>query len=306
MKKLNIHKVLVIGFLFGLSGGLTAQMTFGDREAENQFFRSIRANQQESYITIGGGFGHNDALIFEAGLSPYFLLRTSHNARWGATLSPAIIMRMYALESFPVYTPSYMPHVTFYRLLSGTDDVRIRYLFLTLAHHSNGQDDPFYNSDGTINQISGDFSTNYVEVGVFFNERIVPFSNTQEYFRVSLEYHPDFYRTAELDGQYGFVRLNNSFRVFRTLDPWRNLELRRASRLQTTLHTTWIFGNLQNAGNFDFKERFIASLTFTYRPGILSDVGFFINFYSGKDYYNILFNERLSVIRFGIQAFTKR
>lgn len=306
MKKTCLYSCLLIGLWFGVSNAIAAQMLYGDRDTENQFFRTIRANQQESYITAGGGFGHNDALIFEAGVSPYFLLRTSHNARWGATLSPSIIMRMYALESFPVYTPSYMPHLSFYRLLSGTHDDRIRYAFLTLAHHSNGQDDPFYNPDGTINRVSGDFSTNYVELGIFFNERIVPFANTLEYFRLSLEYHPDVYRTAELDGQYGFVRLNSSFRVFRTLDPWRNLELRRASRLQTTLHTTWIFGKLQNAGSFDLKERFIASLTFTYRPGILSDVGFFINFYTGKDYYNILFDERLSVIRFGIQAFTKR
>lgn len=306
MKKSCIYSCLLIGLWFGASNAIAAQMLYGDRDTENQFFRTIRANQQESYITFGGGLGHNDVLIFEAYVSPYFLLRTSKNVRWGATLSPSIIMRMYALESFPVYTPSYMPHLSFYRLLSGTHDDRIRYVFLTLAHHSNGQDDPFYKPDGTINRISGDFSTNYIELGIFFNERIVPFSNTLEYFRISMEYHPDFYRTAELDGQYGFVRLNNSFRVFRTLDPGLNLELRRASRLQTTLHTTWIFGKLQNSGSFDLKERFIASLTFTYRPGILSDVGFFINFYTGKDYYNILFNERLSVIRFGIQAFTKR
>lgn len=289
-----------------LATAAMAQGMVSNRGTESEFFRTIRANQQESYITFGGGFGNMAPLVFEAKVAPYFLLRTSNDARWGATMSPAIIMRMYSEESYPVRTPSYMPHFTFYRQINKTANDRIRYLFLTLAHHSNGQEDSFYLPDGRINTFSGDFSTNYIELGMFFNERFVPFSNTTEYFRVSAEYHFNFYRTRELDGQYGFLRFNNSLRVFRTIESIRRFELRRASRVQTTLQTTWILGKLINAGSFDVVERLNASLTLAYRPGVLSDVGFFVNFYTGKDYYNIYFDKRISLIRFGVQAFTKR
>lgn len=302
--KITIRVVLFIVFL--TDAIVQAQDMLPDENPESQFFRTIRANQQESYITFGGGFGNMPPLIFEAKVAPYFLLRTSENARWGATMSPTIIMRMCSEESFPVRTPSYMPHLTLYRQINSTANNRIQYLFLTLAHHSNGQEDNFYLPDGSINTFSGDFSTNYIEMGFFFNERFVPFSNTTEYFRTSVEYHFNYYRTRELDGQYGFLRLNNSLRVFRTIESIRRFELRKASRIQTTLQTTWIFGRLNNAGILDLAERLNASLTIAFRPGVLSDVGFFVNFYTGKDYYNIFFDERISVIRFGIQAFTKR
>ncbi len=277
-----------------------------DQDMESYFFSAIRANQQESYITFGGGFGTTDPLVFEAKVAPYFLLRTSDDAQWGATLSPTIIIRMYAEESFPVRTPSYMPHLTFYRKLGAGEHRLLQYVFLTLAHHSNGQEDPFYSEDGRINTLSGDFSTNYIELGAFFNKRVVPFANTTEYFKISLEYHFDYYRSADLQGQYGFLRWHNSFRVFRSIHSFKSFEFKKSARLMTTLNTSWIFGELNEAGTLDFNQRFNVSLTLAYRPSVLRDVGFFINFYTGKDYYNIHFSQRLSVIRAGIQTFTTR
>ena len=67
-----------------------------------------------------------------------------------------------------------------------------------------------------------------------------------------------------------------------------------------------MFGNLNNASFFDLKERLNLSLTLAYRPKVLNDVSLFANFYSGKDYYNMQFTNRLNVFRFGIQAFTIR
>jgi len=38
----------------------------------------------------------------------------------------------------------------------------------------------------------------------------------------------------------------------------------------------------------------------------ISDVSVFLNAYSGKDYYNMHFQQRLSVVRVGLQAFAFR
>ncbi|MCA1758169.1 MAG: phospholipase A, partial [Bacteroidales bacterium] len=176
MEKLKIY--LLIGFVWFLGLENLKAQTEDFQVSENSFFRTIRANQTDTYITFSQGIGNVEPLIFEALVAPYFLLRTSRDAKWGATISPAILIRMYAEESFPVRTPSYMPEISFYHQLNKTGNETIKYLFLNLTHHSNGQDGDFFNEDGSFNTVSGDFSTNYLELGLFLNQNVVPFSNT--------------------------------------------------------------------------------------------------------------------------------
>lgn len=299
-------------YMMGLIAGLAPATRLPGQEnpaatnPESSFFQTIRANQRDSYITLGGGLGNIDQLIFEARIVPYFLLRTSDDSRWGATLSPDIILRMCAEESYPVKTPSYMPHITFHHSLSNSEGRRLQYIFLALVHHSNGQDDSFFLEDGSLNTRSGDFSTNFFEFGAFFNQKLIPFANTSEYIKTSIEYHVDYYRSEELKGRYSFLRWNNSIRVFRSFTSGPTLKLNKNPRLQSTLETNWLFGDIGNAGFFDLKERFNISFTMAYRPRNLTDVSLFINAYSGKDYYNMHFGKRLSVIRVGLQAFAFR
>lgn len=305
MKKLLLFSILVGSAAFAPSGELAAQ---DNHVPENDFFRAIRANQTESYMTFGQGFGNVEPLIFEGLIAPCFLLRTNRDARFGATLSPAILLRMQAEESFPVRSPSYMPNLTLYRHLGNpaNDGINSSYLFLALKHHSNGQFGSFYNEDGSFNSETGDFSTNLLELGVFFNQSVLPFSNTTEYFRTSVEVHPDIGRSRELNGHYSFVRWHNSFRIFRfpgfRPEPVRNDQV-YPPRVQTRAETTWMFGPMENAGNFDPSGRLNLSLTMAYRPAVFSDVSLFVNFYSGKDYYNMQFSHRIKVLRFGLQAF---
>jgi len=273
---------------------------------ENFFFKAIRANQADSYITFSQGFGNVEPLIFEALISPYFLLRTSKDSRWGATLSPAIMIRMYSEKSFPVRTPSYMPHITFYHQLSSRATESVKYIFLNLAHHSNGQDGNFLNEDGTYNVLSGDFSTNYVELGMFFNKNIVPFTNTNEYFQTSLEYHVGMNNKEELNGKYSKLRWHNNIRIFRfpSYSNSKKLVLDRAPAIQTRIETTWMFGNINDASFFNVKERLNFSFTIAYKPKFLSDVSLFANIYIGEDYYNMHFYRRISVFRIGLQAYS--
>lgn len=295
--------------LFAAWAGLdySVAQTGSTETLENSFFRTIRANQTDSYITFSQGLGNVEPLIFEALVVPYFLLRTSRDTKWGATISPAILMRMYAEESFPVRTPSYMPEISFYHQLSKSGSEYVKYLFLNLTHHSNGQDGDFFNEDGSFNTLSGDFSTNYLELGLFLNQRVVPFSNTNEYFRTSLEYHIDVKRADELEGRYSFVRWHNNFRIFRFPGyegDSKKLVFDKNPAMHTRLETTWLFGDIDDASFFDLKERFIFSLTMAYRPKFLSDVSLFASFYSGEDYYNMHFFRRITVFRIGLQAYT--
>lgn len=305
MKKMRVI-MLAIALGFGvLSVNALAQPT-DSIAIESDFFQSIKTNQIDSYITFGQGFGNLEPLIFEGLIAPYFLLRTSRDARWGATISPAILIRMEAERSFPVRAPSYMPNVTFYHQISRTSE-QVKYVFLTLWHHSNGQDDDFTNEDGTFNTQTGDFSTNMIEIGAFFNKPVLPFLNTKEYFRTSVEYHVDFARSSELVGVYSFLRWHNDIRIFRF--PLPKSTLRKLGyktelpQVQTNIKTTWMFGDVNNSSFFDLEERFNLSLTISYRPPVLNDVSFFVNFYTGKDYYNMKFMNRIHILRFGVQAY---
>ncbi len=306
MKKLKV-RMLIIALGFSVLAINAPAQPVDSTINENNFFQSIRANQVDSYITFGQGFGNLEPLIFEGLISPYFLLRTSRDARWGATVSPTIMLRMEAEESFPVQAPSYMPNITFYHQISRTSE-NVKYLFLTLKHHSNGQYESFYSDDGTINTVTGDFSTNFIEVGAFFNKPVLPFSNTREYFRTSLEYHVNIARSEELEGIYSFLRWHNSIRIFRFPIPKSTLKWlgyrAQSAQVQTNIQTTWMFGDVNNASFPDLKERFNLSLTMSYRPRVLSDVGLFVRFFTGKDYYNMQFMRRLNVLSFGIQAYT--
>lgn len=305
MKKLSIY--MLVGFICCLGMKDLKAQTGDNQLKENSFFRTIRANQTESYITFSQGIGNMEPLIFEALVAPYFLLRTSRDVKWGATISPAILIRMYAEESFPVRTPSYMPTISFYHQLNKSGDEEVKYIFLNLTHHSNGQDGDFYDEDGNFNTLSGDFSTNYLELGFFLNRNVVPFSNTNEYFKTSIEYHIDVNRLGGLEGRYSFVRWHNNFRIFRFpgyKGDSQKLVLDKNPGVQTRLETTWLFGSINDASFFDLKERFNFSLTLAYRPKFLSDVSLFVNFYSGEDYYNMHFYRRITVLRFGLQAYS--
>ena len=54
--------------------------------------------------------------MFEANISPNFIIRKRQDSRLMAVLTTQVVIRMYNEESFPVRTPSYIPQVSFYYL----------------------------------------------------------------------------------------------------------------------------------------------------------------------------------------------
>ena len=96
-------------------------------------------NQRESYITFPMDIGNLEPLMFEANVSPSFVIRERKDSRLMAVLTAQIIIRMFNEESYPIKTPSYIPQVTFYYLTNDKNPTDHYTFFWRLAHHSNGQ-----------------------------------------------------------------------------------------------------------------------------------------------------------------------
>lgn len=258
-----------------------------------------QVNQGNSYITFPADIGNIEPLWFEANVSPGFYIRTSKDSRLMGVLTPQIIIRMYQERSFPVRTPSYMPQITAYYLMSPKKDKNTLSLFGKIAHHSNGQDGDFYLENGEVNLLSGDFATNYFEAGIIKTNYISRF-DAHQFLKTSLEIHPTGWSADELAGRYSTVRWHNTVSIFK-LPVTENKNSRRKAQISLKGETTWMFGRVEGWDNFSSK-RLNLKLTFYYHPKFLEDIGLFAQLYHGMDYYNIYFNHQLEVIRFGLMT----
>jgi hypothetical protein len=258
-----------------------------------------QVNQGNSYITFPADIGNIEPLWFEANVSPGFYIRTSKDSRLMGVLTPQIIIRMYQERSFPVRTPSYMPQITAYYLMSPKKNKNTLSLFGKIAHHSNGQDGDFYLENGEVNLLSGDFATNYLEAGIIKTSYISRF-DAHQFWKTSLEIHPTGWSADELEGRYSTVRWHNTVSIFK-LPVTENKNSRRKAQVSLKGETTWMFGRVEGWDNFSSK-RLNLKLTFYYHPKFLEDIGLFAQIYHGMDYYNIYFNHQLDVIRFGLMT----
>lgn len=257
-----------------------------------------QANQGNSYLTFPTDIGNIEPLIFEGNLIPNFMLRQNKSSRLLGVFTPQIMIRMYNEFSHPVKTPSYMPMLTAYYLIGNREQSELLTVFGRLAHHSNGQNNDLILEDGSVNYNSGDFATNYFELG-----GIVTALNRKTYaiqfLKTSYEYHPENSVHKLLEGRYSRHRWHNEFSVFKL--PKRDTKTKDKADISINLKTTWLFGNLPDTDAVSF-DRLQASLTFSYYPTFLEDMGFFVQLYSGKDYYNVYFDENRTMIRFGLMT----
>ncbi len=258
-----------------------------------------QVNKGNSYITFPTDIGNIEPLWFEANISPGFYIRKSRDSRLMGVLTPQVILRMYQEASSPIRTPSYIPQVAAYYLLQSKEDISTLSLFAEIAHHSNGQDGDFYLENGEINLLTGNYSTNYFEMGAIktrFDRRF----NAHQFFKTSLEVHPYGRPAKQLNEKFGVVRWHNTFSAFRLPNINTQSTTNKAS-FSLKGETTWLFDDWSMWNNFSWRSLNL-KLTFYYHPGFLEDIGFFAQVYHGMDYYNIYFDRRLDVIRFGIMS----
>ena len=253
-----------------------------------------RANQGNSYFTFPTDIGNLEPLWFEGNLIPNFHIRSSKDSRLMGVLTPQIIIRMYQKESAPVRTPSYMPQLSIYYLLSSKKKANSFSIFGRLAHHSNGQEGAFYLENGDINLMTGSFSTNYYEIGLIktnYSKKL----NAVQFISSSVEIHPENLTIDELHGIYSLYRRNTIFSIFKLPSDKNNVNFSIKGK------STWMFGNINQWKDFSL-DRLNLSLSIFYHPKFLEDIGLFAQIYHGMDYYNIYFDHKISVIRFGIMT----
>ena len=260
-------------------------------------YKVALVNQTDSYITLPTDFGNIEPLMFEANVNPSFVVRERKDSKILALLTPQIIIRMYNEESYPVRTPSYIPQISFYYLANKADPLNYLVFFGKIAHHSNGQDGSFYNEDSTINLQSGNFATNFFEFGFLktaYSRRLKAIKTIKS----SIEIHPKSWMLQELRGRFSGLRWHNTFTSFKfPLEDSYNDRANFSLKAEATI----MLDNFNDLDVFDLN-RFNASLTFYYHPKFLEDIGLFVQFYHGMDYYNIYFKHQLSIVRFGIMT----
>ena len=291
----NIIYILAFNLIF--SGTIWGQET--DSIAPKINLTTIaQVSQGESYITFPTDIGNIEPLVFEGNLNASFYIRTSKNTRLIGVLTSQITIRMYQEYSLPVRTPSYIPQLTAYYRLTKKPNINSLSLMGRLAHHSNGQDGHFYLENGEINTKSGNFSTNYVELGLIktnFNS----YFNAAQFFSTSFEWHPKDLVDKDLIGKYSLYRWNSIFSIFKL--PVDKTKQKKRASISLKGKTTWMFGDISDKDFFNI-DRLNVSFTFFYHPEILQDIGLFIQYYHGMDYYNIYFNEHRDMLRFGIMT----
>lgn len=258
-----------------------------------------QVNQGTSYITFPTDIGNIEPLWFEADLIPNFYLREGEDSRLVGVLTPRIITRMYQAESNPVRTPSYMPQITLYYLFKKKINTKTITLYLRLAHHSNGQEGDFYLENGDYNLKDGSFSTNYFEPGLIATN-LIKSLNAYQFFKTSFAIHPDRWTDKVLEKKYSQYRWHFAFSIFKLpAENMKNKKKRAAVSLKG--EASWLFGNYNDL-NIVSSERFNLCLSVYYHPKFLADIGFFLQYYHGSDYYNIYFNHRIDILRFGIMT----
>ena len=293
-----MKKYFVAIFLILFLSDISFAQQFNDPLPKVDLAKIALVNQSDSYVTLPFDIGNLEPLIFEANISPSFIIRQRKDSRLMGVLTAQIIIRMYNEESLPVRTPSYRPQITAYFLLNDKRAPNKHTLFGKFAHHSNGQDGEFYDENGNINLISGNFSTNFMEFGYIFNKHSSKY-NAEKFFKTSFEIHPQRWMFEEIRGMYSGFRWHNTFSAFKI--PVGNSDKEKRAQISIKMETMIMLDNINGWNSFD-SNRFNGSLTFYYHPKFLEEIGFFVQYFHGMDYYNIYFMHQIDVVRFGIMT----
>ncbi len=251
----------------------------------------VRRNFEPSYIAYPIGFSGLPPLILEANIAPHFVV-TRPTWPVAFVLTPKILVRMFRERSTPVTTPSYMPRVSVFMWLHQTlrRDEITAYASLSLNHHSNGQTGKAVDANGLNNHETGDFSTNFLELSVY-ETRL-----SQALFAwnaLAFEWHLGFNQSANLENRYGLLRLKFATTVVKTYAPLDGA---------LTIQVTALLDKFQRTSDGAFSrglERFPIALQYTVKvPGV--DLGAYVGYYLGHDYYNIWFDRVIHTVQFGV------
>jgi hypothetical protein len=288
--------------------------TSKDSLEHEKFLTLCNANREQSYITFGQGIGNLEPLLFEARLSPSFFF-SNRQKSWAVMLNPQVIVRMQNRESFPINSPSYKAHLTYFHsidILNQTFLKKILYdnsiWFASISHHSNGEAGEFYLKDTTTQVIDvedGSFSTDFLSFGIstFKVRQNKNDMNAFQSAKAFIEIHPRALETIEIKHLYGNYRI---FASWATGGPWRLVKKTWVNKwLQNSgieLQAGWVAGKITGTSPVDARARLILDFKYNFYPPWFDEIAFFVRFYRGQDYYNIYFTNTAYNVSFGLTS----
>jgi hypothetical protein len=308
-------RILLYPFFLVYSFALAQEViTPTDSLQHEKFLTICNANRDQSYITFGQGFGNLESLLFEARLSPSFFF-SNRQKTWAVMLNPQVIVRMQNKRSFPINSPSYKVHLTYFHDINILKKTFLKNILFdnsiwmaSVSHHSNGKAGDFYLKDTTENIINindGSFSTDFVSFG-FSTVKVKQTGKDMDAFQSAkayLEIHPRFTETSEIKYRYGNYRFFVSWGVG---GPWRPAKKTWVNHwLQNSgldLQTGWVAGRITGVSEIDVRARWVIDFKYNYYPPWFDEIAFFVRFYRGQDYYNIYFSNTIHVVSFGLTS----
>lgn len=310
MRYLYSFLFFIICFTTSAQEVLTAE----DSLEHRKFLTICNANREQSYVTFGQGIGNLEPLLFEARMSPSFFF-SNRQKTWAVMMNPQVVVRMQNKKSFPINSPSYRVHFTYFHRLDILNKTFLKKVLFdnsiwmaSLSHHSNGKAGDFYLKDTTANIIdveNASFSTDFVTFGIntFKVKSTGKDMDAFQSAKAFIQIHPRFQETKEIKYRYGNYRIFASWAVG---GPWRPGKKTWVNKwLQNSgleIQSGWIAGKMTGISEFDARKRWVMDLKYNYYPTWFDQVAFFVRFYRGQDYYNIYFSNTIHVISCGLTS----
>jgi hypothetical protein len=279
-----------------------------------KFHFLINANREQSYITVTDGVGNLEPLIMETKLSPSYFF-SQKKKTWAILLNPQVQIRMQNKESFPISTPTYKAHLTFFHSIDFWNrSAFLKRLFyenalwsVSLGHHSNGKAGSFYVGDttNTIDFENGNFATNYfmANISTYKVKKVMKTMVAYRLLKASTEIHPPSWSPVEIRRIYGNYRF---FGAVGFGGPWREAKKTWLNNwLQHSsfeLQLGWIAGRMDGASPVEASKRLIVDMHYQYYPPWFDEIAFFVRYYRGQDYYNVYFINNIYVLSFGLTS----
>lgn len=279
------------------------------------FIPLIYANRHLTYITFFEGLGNLPPLLTEMGVSSSYFFRK--NNVWALEGNLNMVLRVRNENSYPVMPPSYHPVITYYREIKHWNKTALSKILLdnayweaSLGHHSNGKSGYFFKRDSLGNRTNGidldngNFSTDYVELAIStYDYRTATPRKYVSSLRLAFKLYPPVFSSIELKDIYGFYRLFATYNIFGVPNVEQENRLAMIfSRSRLKIHSGWIFGKMSTAETGEVSKRLVAGAEWHYYPKWLAELGFFIQYYRGQDYYNVQFERTVEMLRIGISA----
>ncbi len=295
------YLLCVVGVLLLNSSYIFAQERCGYHRSLHWFQQTNGCGQYAAMYPYFDNLS-GDIPWVEGNVGQDFFLFRSATGQHSLVVAMQVQFRVFNTFSHPVYTPGYLP-AGYYLYFRGKN-----YLQIGGGHISNGAEGNFL----LPNQLGvdfkyGSFCTNYMfcKIGYlheteagdvhhlsggyrFDGNILLPIFYTEEIFKKSYGQH-------RLALDYEWLRLPITSKL-----PWVNKNLSWYPGFR--LEAGYIMGNLSEYHNF-FNEnlyRFSTMMRVAFHMGTNPVIGPFVQYYYGRDYYNIRYAERLNAISVGV------